>query len=182
MVTHNLAYCAQNIWTQLYFFSGKCFICLKLTNANFSHIVQIAACSLVKSVPTSAQYVTLHFKIRWRKVKIDRFISQKRFCSCVYAQFAKAGKRRSKAVQLLEKSVINMFWLLFPIFNWPNITIGPGGLLPAREECNKYDLTALPIFEPAREECNKDDLTALPILEWPNSNGQTYRSVQVVCY
>jgi hypothetical protein len=55
----------------------------------------------------------------------------------------------------------------------PNITIGPGGLLPAREESNKYDLTALPIFEPAREECNKDDLTALPILEWPNSNGQT---------
>jgi hypothetical protein len=32
-------------------------------------------------------------------------------------------------VHLLEKSVINMIWLLIPGFDWPNIMIGPGGLL-----------------------------------------------------
>ncbi len=88
MVIHKVTFCAQNIWTQLYFFPGKCFLCLKLTTANFSHIVQIAACSLIKSISTSAQYVTLaaccliksiststqyvtlHIKIRRRKVNI----------------------------------------------------------------------------------------------------------------
>jgi hypothetical protein len=45
------------------------------------------------------------------------------------AQFAEADKRRSKGVQLLEKSVINMIWQLPPVFDWPNIVIGPGDFL-----------------------------------------------------
>jgi hypothetical protein len=35
--------------------------------------------------------------------------------------------RRSKAVHLLEKSVINMICLLLPVFDWPNIMIGADG-------------------------------------------------------
>jgi hypothetical protein len=34
-----------------------------------------------------------------------------------------------QAVHLLEKSVINMIWLLVPGFDWPVIMIGPSGLL-----------------------------------------------------
>jgi hypothetical protein len=47
----------------------------------------------------------------------------------MFAQFAEAGKNRSKAVHLLEKSVINMIWLLLPVFYWPIIMIRPRGLL-----------------------------------------------------
>jgi hypothetical protein len=43
--------------------------------------------------------------------------------------FAEAGKKRSKVVHLLEKSVINMIWLLVLVFDWPIIIVGPGGLL-----------------------------------------------------
>jgi hypothetical protein len=32
-------------------------------------------------------------------------------------------------VHLLEKSVINMIWLLSFVFDWPIIMIDPGGLL-----------------------------------------------------
>jgi hypothetical protein len=32
-------------------------------------------------------------------------------------------------VHLLQRSVINMTCLLLPIFDWPNIMIGPAGLL-----------------------------------------------------
>jgi hypothetical protein len=32
-------------------------------------------------------------------------------------------------VHLLEKSVLNMIWLLPPVFDWPILMIGPGGLL-----------------------------------------------------
>jgi hypothetical protein len=47
--------------------------------------------------------------------------------SCI---FAEAGIKRSKAVHLLEKRVINMVWLLLlPVFDWPIITTAPGGLL-----------------------------------------------------
>jgi hypothetical protein len=39
---------------------------------------------------------------------------------------------------LLEKSVINMIWLLLvPGFHWPNVL---------KSECNEYDLTAPPCF------------------------------------
>ncbi len=48
----------------------------------------------------------------------------------IFAQFAEAGKRQSKASQQLpEKSVINMLWLLIPVSDWPIIMIGPGGLV-----------------------------------------------------
>jgi hypothetical protein len=51
------------------------------------------------------------------------------FFSCIFAQFAEASKKRSKAVHPLEKSVINMIWLLILVFDWPIIMIRPGGLL-----------------------------------------------------
>jgi len=39
-------------------------------------------------------------------------------------------KRSCKeAMHLIEKSVINMIWLLLPVFDGSIITIGPGGLL-----------------------------------------------------
>ncbi len=47
----------------------------------------------------------------------------------MFAQFAEAGKKHNKAVHLLEKSVINMIQLLLPVFDWPIIMFGPGGLL-----------------------------------------------------
>jgi hypothetical protein len=81
------------------------------------------------SIPTSAQYVTLHTKIRWKRVSICRFGSGKWFLSCIFAQFPEAGTTRSKGVHLLEKSVINMMWKLVPVFDWAIIMIGPGGLL-----------------------------------------------------
>jgi hypothetical protein len=28
---------------------------------------------------------------------------------------------------LPEKSVVNMIWVLLPVFDWPIIVIGPGG-------------------------------------------------------
>jgi hypothetical protein len=37
-----------------------------------------------------------------------RFGSVKGFVSCIFAKFAEAGKKRSKAVHLLEKRVINV--------------------------------------------------------------------------
>jgi hypothetical protein len=42
---------------------------------------------------------------------------------------AEAGKKRSKAVHLLDRSIINMILLLFPIFDSSITMIGPGGLL-----------------------------------------------------
>jgi hypothetical protein len=44
-------------------------------------------------------------------------------------KFAEAGERRTKPMHLLEKSVINMIWLLLLVFDWPNIMISPCGLL-----------------------------------------------------
>jgi hypothetical protein len=46
----------------------------------------------------------------------------------MFAQFAEVGKRHSKAVHPLQKSVINMIWLLLSVSDWPIIMIGPGGL------------------------------------------------------
>jgi hypothetical protein len=84
---------------------------------------------VTKSIPTGAQYVTLHIKIRWRKANICRRVSGNWFFPCIFAQLAEAGKKHSKVVHLLEKSVINMIWLLLPAFDWPIIMIGPRGSL-----------------------------------------------------
>ncbi len=46
--------------------------------------------------------------IGWRKVNICWFGSWQWFFSCIFVWFAEAGKKCSKAVQLLEKSLINM--------------------------------------------------------------------------
>jgi hypothetical protein len=47
----------------------------------------------------------------------------------MFAQFAEAGKIGSKAVLLLQKSVISMIGLLIPVTDSPIIMIGRGGLL-----------------------------------------------------
>jgi hypothetical protein len=70
-----------------------------------------------------------NIKIRWRKVNICRFGSWKWFFSWMFSQFVEAGKKHRKAVHLLEKSVINMIWLLVFGFDWPIRMIGPSGLL-----------------------------------------------------
>jgi hypothetical protein len=84
---------------------------------------------VTKIIPTGAQYVTLHIKIGWRNANICWCVSGKWFFCCIFAQFAEAGKKRSKAVHLLEKSVINMIWLLLPVFDWSIIMISPRGVL-----------------------------------------------------
>jgi hypothetical protein len=43
--------------------------------------------------------------------------------------FVETGKRHNKVVHLLHKNVIIMTCLLVPVFDWPNIMIGLGGLL-----------------------------------------------------
>jgi hypothetical protein len=47
----------------------------------------------------------------------------------MFPEFVEAGKKHRKAVHLLEKSVINMIWLLVSGFDWPIRMIGPSGLL-----------------------------------------------------
>jgi hypothetical protein len=47
----------------------------------------------------------------------------------MFPQFAEAGKKCSKAVHMLKKSVINMICLLLPVFDWSIMMSGPGGLL-----------------------------------------------------
>jgi len=71
--------------------------------------------------------VTLYIKTRGRKVKMCRFSSG--FAPPNVLQFAETSERHSKAVYLIEKSVINMMGLLIPVVDCPNIMIGPGGLL-----------------------------------------------------
>ncbi len=71
----------------------------------------------------------MDIKIRWREVNICGLGSGKWFFSCIFAQFAEAGKKHSKAVHLLEKSVMRMISLQLPVFHWPIMMIGPGGLL-----------------------------------------------------
>jgi hypothetical protein len=56
---------------------------------------------VTKSISTGVQYVKLD-------EEKPTYVSGKWFFSCMFAQFAEAGKNRSKAVHLLEKSVINM--------------------------------------------------------------------------
>jgi hypothetical protein len=94
--------------------------------------VQIAACWLIKSNPHQCCSVMWRCTLKSdeEKSKCAGLSHENGFGSCVCAQFLEAGERRSKScVHLLEKSVINMIWLLFPIFDRPNITIGPDGLL-----------------------------------------------------
>jgi hypothetical protein len=57
------------------------------------------------------------------------FGSGKWFYSCIFLWFTEAGKRCSKAVHMLEKSVINVIWLFVPVSDRAIIMIGPGGLL-----------------------------------------------------
>ncbi len=87
----------------------------------------VAGCLFVKASPPL--YVTLHIKIGWRNANICGCGSGKWCFHCIFGQFAEAGKKRIKAVHLLEESVINMIGVLLPVLDWPIIMIGPGGLL-----------------------------------------------------
>jgi len=61
-----------------------------------------------------AQYRTLQMKIWWRKINICRFNWGNWFFSCMFA-LLRLVKKRSKAMHMLEKRVINMIWLLLPL-------------------------------------------------------------------
>jgi hypothetical protein len=50
---------------------------------------------------------------------------QNGFLPSIFAEFAKSGER-----YLPPKSVINMIWLLVPVFDWSIIMIGLGDLPP----------------------------------------------------
>jgi hypothetical protein len=63
------------------------------------------------------------------KSKCAGFAQENSFSTGICALFAEAGKKRSKGMHLLEKSVINTISLSLHVFYWPIIMIGPGGLL-----------------------------------------------------
>jgi hypothetical protein len=65
----------------------------------------------------------------WRKLKPGSLARENSFAFAIFAEFAEAGKRRNKAVHLLEKRVISMIRLLILVSDWPIIMIDPGGLL-----------------------------------------------------
>jgi hypothetical protein len=69
------------------------------------------------SISSSAQYVILHNKISWRKVKICRFGSRKWFWLCLIAQFAVPVKRPSNVVHLQKRVywIWSDCWLVFLI-------------------------------------------------------------------
>jgi hypothetical protein len=43
------------------------------------------------------------------------FCAEKWFCFCTFSQFAEVSEGYNKAIHLLEKSVMNMIWQLFPV-------------------------------------------------------------------
>jgi hypothetical protein len=93
----------------------KCFvICTSHSLIHGAHIL-IRELFMIKSIPTGAPYVTLHIKIGWRKVNICGLSSGNWFFFCKFAGLL----RPLKNVHLLEKRVINMIGLLFPVFDWP---------------------------------------------------------------
>jgi hypothetical protein len=64
-----------------------------------------------------------------KKVKTWQFGWENSFAFAIFTEFAEAGKRRNKAVHLLEKGIISMIRLLILVSDWPIIMIDPGGLL-----------------------------------------------------
>jgi hypothetical protein len=75
-------------------------------------------------IPSGAQYVTLHIKIRWKKSQnIPVWLSK-----MVLARHFATGSLLRKLVD--RKSVVIItIWLLLPVFDWSIIMIGRGGLL-----------------------------------------------------
>jgi hypothetical protein len=55
--------------------------------------------------------------------------------ACLLGFLRLAGTKSCKAVHLLEKSVINMMWLVVTVLDCPVIMIGPGGLLLVVPTC-----------------------------------------------
>jgi len=78
-----------------------------------------------KSMPTGAQYMTLHSKSGWRKVNICQFGPGKWFFSCIVAQFDEPGKGKQSSAPLQKSSKYD----LTSVLDRPIIMIGPGGLL-----------------------------------------------------
>jgi len=106
----------------------KCFVICTLHSLIHGARISILQLFMIKSIPTGAPYVTLHIKIGWRKVNICGFSSGNWYFPCRFARSAEASKKCSKAVHLLEKTVINMIWLLLCVVDWP-IIMSAGGLL-----------------------------------------------------
>jgi len=93
---------------------------------NFQNFLTVRGSS--RSSSSGARYMILQSKIGWRKVKMCRFGSGKWFWQGIIGHFVVAGKCHSN-IAPAEESVINMIWLLLSISDWPNVMIGPGGLL-----------------------------------------------------
>jgi hypothetical protein len=74
--------------------------------------------------------VTVHIKIGWRKSQ-NMLVELRKMVLLLqsFPLFVETGKRHNKVVHLLHKNVIIMTCLLVPVFDWPNIMIGLGGLL-----------------------------------------------------
>jgi len=89
---------------------------------SFSDPDQVVECVCIfisSSISSGDQYVILHTKIGWRKVKMCRFGSGKWFWLSISGQFMVARKKRCNAVPHAERE---------------------------KRECNKYDLTAAQCF------------------------------------
>jgi hypothetical protein len=79
---------------------------------------------LLSSSPPLLGMWPCKLKLDEKQSTVCRLGSGKLFFCYIFAQFAEAGEMR-----LLEKSVINMIWLLLHVFECPIIIIGTGGLL-----------------------------------------------------
>jgi hypothetical protein len=79
---------------------------------------------LTKSNSIGAQYVTLQMKIRWRKVKICRFVPAKLFCA---QQFSTVCWGSSKAQQRLTLAREECNKDCCRCMIWSIMMIGPGG-------------------------------------------------------
>ncbi len=79
-------------------------------------------------IPISAQHVTLHIQIRWRKLTYAALAQENGFSPFYLVNFVSLVTSSAKLCSC-QKSIINIIWLLIFVFDWPIITIGPVGLL-----------------------------------------------------
>jgi hypothetical protein len=103
----------------------KCFVICTSHYLIHGALILILELFMIKSIPTGALYVTLHIKIRWRKVKICGLSSGNWFFFCKFARTAEASKKRAPAREECNKYDRTAF----PCFWLANIMIGAGGLL-----------------------------------------------------
>jgi hypothetical protein len=78
-------------------------------------------------MPIGARYVTLHITIGEEKSKYASLAQENDFAPAYLLNLLRLVVKGT--TKLREKSVINMICLLRPGVCWPNIMIGPSGLL-----------------------------------------------------